>query len=157
MTTTNELSASFKNRRHLRLFLQMVGYVTLLAFLAAVMPEQWIIEASKFLGFDPFPYSPLTFYLARHLSLLYGFVGIGLLIIAADLDQYGRLVRPLALGTIAFGILQLVIDLQSALPHWWTLGESCSTAMGGLIIAWLDRRAAKQMLGTDSPDSDYGD
>jgi len=133
------MSTSAPTTRRLLLFLRGVGYVTLLAFAAAVMPEKWMVEASEFLGFEPFPDSPLTFYLARNLSLLYGFVGAALLIIAADLDRYRPLVGFAAKGTLLFGVLQLVVDGQSSMPIWWTLGESLSTFGGGCLLWWLDK------------------
>ena len=74
--------------RYIVLFLQVVGGISLLAFLAAVMPEHWMVETAKVLGIDPFPASPLTFYLARNLSLLYGFVGA---LSAADFLRFGSL------------------------------------------------------------------
>lgn len=127
----------------LTLFLKFIGYVTLLAFAAAVMPAKWIVQASEFLGFQPFPDSPLTFYLARNLSLLYGFVGAALLIIASDLNRYRPLVGYAAIGTLVFGAMQLVVDGQSAMPLWWTLGESVSTFCGGVLLLWLDRTSAR--------------
>lgn len=134
--SNNELQASFWYRC-LKRFLQLIGAVTLLAFAAAVMPEHWMIEASEFLGFDPFPFSPLTFYLARNLSLLYGFVGALLLFISRDLIRYRELIRMLAIGTIVFAILQLIVDAQASMPIWWSLGESLSTLMGGALFYWL--------------------
>ena len=80
------------NDRYVLLFLRVIGGISLLAFAAAVMPETWIVETAEALGFDPFPFSPLTFYLARNLSLLYGFVGAFLLVVALDLDRYRPLV-----------------------------------------------------------------
>ncbi len=115
--------------RYILLFLQVVGGISLLAFLAAVMPEHWMVETAEVLGIDPFPASPLTFYLARNLSLLYGFVGGLLLLISFDLDRYRPLVWYVAVGTILFGVLQLVVDSMSGLPAWWTLGESISTCL----------------------------
>lgn len=135
------MSTTERHPRLLTLFLRFVGYITLLAFAAAIMPEKWIIETSEFLGFDPFPDSPLTFYLARNLSLLYGFVGAALLIVASDLDRYRPLVRYAALGTLLFGCLQLVVDGQSSMPVWWTLGDSLSTIAGGCLLWWLDRQS----------------
>lgn len=123
-------------------FLRLVGAVSLLAFVAAVMPEHWIVEIAEELGFDPFPYSPLTFYLARNLSLLYGFVGATLLVVSFDLARYFPLVRYAAIGTILFGLLQLIVDLQAGLPTWWTLGESLSTLCGGLLLYWIQSRCS---------------
>jgi hypothetical protein len=132
-----------ENRTHDRyvlLFLRVIGGISLLAFAAAVMPETWIVETAEALGFDPFPFSPLTFYLARNLSLLYGFVGAFLLVVALDLDRYRPLVRYVAIGTILFGPLQLVVDSMSGMPSWWTLGESLSTLVGGVLLYWLQQK-----------------
>lgn len=125
--------------RLLLLFLRFVGGVSLLAFGAAVMPAQWIVQAAEELGFEPFPDSPLTFYLARNLSLLYGFVGAALLILASDLKRYRPLIRWAAIGTMAFGLLQLIVDSMAGLPVWWTLGEALSTLFGGILLFAIDR------------------
>ncbi len=142
-TNRNE-SDNANNRRdgdrYVVLFLQAVGGISLLAFLAAVMPEHWMVVTAKVIGIDPFPFSPLTFYLARNLSLLYGFIGVLLLLISFDLERYRPLVWYVAVGTIVFGVLQLVVDSMSSLPAWWTLGESASTFFGGLLLYWLQRR-----------------
>ncbi|MEE2936302.1 MAG: hypothetical protein VYA84_09940 [Planctomycetota bacterium] len=117
--------------------LQAVGSISLLAFAAAVMPMQWIVETAQWLGFDPFPDSPLTFYLARNLSLLYGYVGALLLLVSWDLDRYRPLVWYIAVGTMSFGLLQVVVDSMSAMPTWWTFGESVSTFLGGVLLYLL--------------------
>lgn len=132
-------ATSSSRNRWLLIFLRFIGTTALLAFLASVMPAAWIISISEELGFDPFPHSPLTFYLARHLSLLYGFVGATLLVIASDLARYRSLVRYAAIGTILLSGFQLVIDSMSDLPWWWTWGESGSTLVGGLMLYWLQR------------------
>ena len=126
--------------KSLRWFFWLVGGVTLLAFGASVMPQKWIVEASEFFGFEPFPDSPLTYYLARNLSLLYGFVGVLMLFVVRDLYRYRHLVRFLAIATIGFGILQLIVDLQSMMPAWWALGESLSTFAGGCFFYWLQSK-----------------
>ncbi|MFK8115444.1 MAG: hypothetical protein AB8B91_24825 [Rubripirellula sp.] len=134
--------------RNLKWFLRIVGGVSLLAFGAAVMPEKWIVEIAQALGFDPFPDSPLTFYLARNLSLLYGFVGGLLIIVSMDLPRYRALIRWFALGTILFGVLQLVVDTMAGVPAWWSLGESLSTFFGGILLFWLQNRCQNsQTLG----------
>lgn len=125
------------NDWYLAKLLQLVGAVTLLAFGAALMPSNWIVEIAEELGFEPFPDSPLTFYLARHLSLLYGLVGVFLIILSFDLPRYRPLVWYIAIGTMSFGVLQLLVDWMSELPWWWTIGESTSTFAGGVLIYWV--------------------
>lgn len=138
--TGNPASQSTRDR-WLLIFLRLIGITTLSAFIASVMPAAWIINISEELGFTPFPNSPLTFYLARNLSLLYGFVGAALLVIASDLPRYRPLVCYAAIGTLLFSVLQFIVDSMSALPWWWTLGESGSTLIGGIILYWIQRPA----------------
>lgn len=124
-------------------YLRLVGTAALLAFAAALMPRGWIIETSEELGFVPFPDSPLTFYLARNLSLLYGYVGALLWIVSNDVPRYRPLVGWIVWGTLSFGVLQAIVDTMAGLPMWWIVGESGSTVMGGLIFGWLNGRAGE--------------
>ena len=120
-------------------FLRVVGAISQLAFVAAVMPESWIVEISEELNLEPFPETPIAFYLARHLSLIYGFIGIALIVLSYQLNRYRELVGYLAIGIIIFGILQGWIDFQSGMPVGWTALESISTVIGGLMMVWLHR------------------
>jgi len=129
------------NKYHgwLVLYLRFIGVVSLLAFAAAVMPAAWMIKTAAALGVEMADV-PLSFYLARSLSLLYGFVGASLLVITSNMPQYGSLVWFAVRGTVLLGLLQWVINTMSAMPISWTLGESLSTIAGGLLMGWLDRR-----------------
>lgn len=120
-------------------FLRLVGIVSQLAFVAAVMPESWIVKITAELNLEPFPETPLAFYLARHLSLLYGFVGIALIVVSYNITRFRDYLGYLAIGVVAFGLLQGLIDAQSGLPIWWGAGESISTIIGGLIMLWLHK------------------
>ena len=126
--------------RWLRAYLLFIGYFTLLAFVAALMPESWMIAIAKSLTIDPFPSDPLTFYLARNLSLLYGFVGIAVAYLGHNLETHRSEVPLLAMGTMLFGVLQLICDFMTGIPAWWTLGEGLSTVFGGAVMFWLARR-----------------
>lgn len=139
--------------RWLSLVLKTVGIVTVTAFAASVMPQAWIVSIAEALGFAPFPSSPLTFYLARNLSLLYGFIGLLVLWIAFDLRQYRSLVKPFAYATILFGLSQAIVDTQAAMPVWWTAFESLSTVLGGIMIAWLDHMTMADNMTVVNNDS----
>ena len=125
-------------------FLWLVGVFTQLAFVAALMPASWFVIITQEIGLDAFPETPLAFYLARHLSLMYGFVGIALIVISYQLSRYRDLIGYLAYGVIVFGILQGIIDLQSGMPLIWTLGESISSVIGGLMILWLHKNCRQE-------------
>ena len=121
-------------------FLRFVGIFTQLAFVAAFMPQAWIVRITDQLHLPAFPDNPVAFYLARHLSLIYGFIGIALIVFSYRMDRYRDAVGYFGLGVIGFGVLQAAIDWQAAMPIWWTAGESISSICGGLLILWLDRR-----------------
>ncbi|MEM9368022.1 MAG: hypothetical protein AAGD07_18675 [Planctomycetota bacterium] len=137
--------------RLLQFFLIVVGGAALLAFAAAFMPSKWMVEIAEELGIVPFPDAPLTFYLARNLSLLYGFVGLAMLAMASDMSRYWPLIRLAGFGTLAFGLMQIAADTMAGLPSWWTWGEGLSTFIGGLILLALHRRAELQLAGNDQP------
>lgn len=125
-------------------FLWLVGVFTQLAFVAALMPASWFVTITDAIGLDAFPETPLAYYLARHLSLIYGFVGIALIVISYQLARYRDLIVYLAYGVMAFGMMQAVIDLQSGMPLTWTLGESISSVIGGLMILWLHKNCQQK-------------
>ena len=127
-------------KRWLALYLRFVGITSLFAFGAAVMPESWMTKTAAWLGLE-LPSAPLTFYLARNLSLMYGFVGAGLMVLANDLDRYFDLVRLLSFATMAFGVTQLICNAQAGMPIWWTAGEGGGAIAGGATMWWLHRMA----------------
>ncbi|WP_182866024.1 hypothetical protein [Stieleria mannarensis] len=121
-------------------YLWLVGVVSQLAFVAAVMPQSWIVDITARLQLEPFPETPLAFYLARHLSLLYGAVGIALIVVSYRISRFREFIGYLAVGIVAFGLLQGLIDLQSGMPIWWTAAESISSVIGGILLFGLHRR-----------------
>ncbi|QEF96056.1 hypothetical protein Mal15_00820 [Stieleria maiorica] len=127
-------------RSWLAWYLWLVGVVSQLAFVAAVMPESWIVKITARLQLEPFPETPLAFYLARQLSLLYGAVGIALIVVSYRISRFRKFIGFLALGIVAFGLLQGLIDLQSGMPIWWTAAESISSVIGGILLFWLHHR-----------------
>lgn len=140
--------------KSLRAFLLVIGCITLLAFAAAIMPGKWMVETTDFLGVGPFHESPITFYLARNLSLLYGFVGVLMLYLCRDIYRYRHLIRMLAGCTVGFGLFQLIVDTQAGLPVWWALSESFSTILGGSFFYFLQSRvdwSAQKPLQPDQP------
>lgn len=141
------MSASSKHpTKWLIWYLRLIGISAQLAFLAAIMPGSWVIEITEKLNLEPFPETPVAFYLARHLSLMYGFLGIALIGLSYHIDRYRELVYPLAAGTILFGAMQGWIDFQSGMPMGWTVSESASSMTGGVIMLWLHRSCNRVRL-----------
>ena len=123
--------------RLLRLVLRIGGVTTTAAFLAVFLPVEWMARAHEALDLGPFPFWPIVEYLARSIALLYGFHGVLMLIIATDPVRYRALVTYLAIMDVTFGVAIAAIDIHAGLPWYWTLGESASIALLGLVLAIL--------------------
>ncbi len=115
----------------------------LLAFIAMLQPLESLAATHAWLGMGPFPEGPLTIYLARSASLLYGLCGVLLLFLSSDVPRYLPVIRVIAgCGVIAGGVL-IGIDIASGMPFWWTVveGPVCSLIWGiVLAAAWNTSR-----------------
>jgi hypothetical protein len=126
-------------RRLLVLLLRVAGGLTVTAFLAMLMPGDWMAATHRWLGLGELPRQPVVEYLARSASALYGFHGVLLLLVSRDPDRHHAIVRFIGWMNIAFGAMMAGIDWQAGLPWWWTLGEGPPIAAFGLVVLWLSR------------------
>ena len=77
--------------------LRIGAVITIAAFPAALLPAETMADWHARLGLGPFPDAPLTGYLTRSLSLLYGFHGVFTLIVSLG-QGMARLVRTTTRG-----------------------------------------------------------
>lgn len=124
--------------RHLSWLLYLGGVGTLSAFIAVVLPAEWLRDIATWLGVA-FPSGPLTIYLARHLSLLYGMVGVLFLWFAQDVRRYRPLLSKLGIAAVIFGLAQAIIGVTAAMPNAYTAMESLSTIFGGIGLYLVSR------------------
>ena len=125
------------------LILRLDGGVTILAFGAMLLPVAWMAGAHRWLGMGEFPRAPLTDYLVRSLSALYGFYGVLFLLVARDPLHHQRIVRFIGVAHVIFGLLILAIDAHAGLPTWWTMIEGLSLVGLGVAVLYLLSRATK--------------
>ena len=105
------------------LFLRFGGVVLCLAFGAMLLPADWMAASHRWLGMGEFPHAPLTDYLIRSISALYGFHGVLVLLVAGDPLHYQRIVRYLGVMDIVFGLMMIAIDVRAGMPTMWTMFE----------------------------------
>jgi hypothetical protein len=132
----------------LQALLRLSGVVITLAFLAVLMPGEWMVATHRALGMGELPRAPIVEYLTRSLAALYGFHGVLLLLIATDPVRYRVFVWYVAAMNVAFGTILLAIDLHAGMPLSWTLLEGPPIAFMGLAIGLLNRaqpRFAEQL------------
>ena len=127
------------HHRILVIFLRLFGGVTVLAFLAMLLPVEWMAATHRWLGLGEFPRAPIVDYLTRSLSSLYGFHGVLVLLVSRDPIRYLTIVRYLGWMYILAGVFAIVIDLYAPLPWYWTAVEGPSTLFSGVLILYLSR------------------
>ena len=127
--------------RLLVFFLRFGGTVLVLAFGAMLLPVDWMAASHRWLGMGEFPDAPLTDYLIRSISALYGFHGVLVLLVAGDPLRYERIVRYLAVMDIVFGLMMIAIDLHAGMPALWVMFEGPPLVGVGVVILYLLNRA----------------
>lgn len=129
--------------RLLALLLRLAGTVMCLAFLAAVMPTDWMVATHAQLGLGELPRLPIVDYLTRSLSARYGFHGLLLLFVARDVVGYRSIVTFIGMTNIAFGLMMVAIDLHAGMPAMWTMSEGPPIATFGAVLLYLKPRVSR--------------
>ncbi len=96
------------------------------------------------LGLAGFPDQPLSWYLARSLSLMYFAHGVIVLSLSTDVHRYWPLIRLLGYLNLTLGIVLIGIDIVTSMPVWWTVGEGPSVIFGGVALLVLVRLCDKE-------------
>ena len=125
--------------RLLVFLLRLAGVVTASAFLAILLPRDWMAATHEWLGLGEFPRAPVVDYLARSIAALYGFHGVLLLIVSRDLVRYKPIVTFVGILNVTFGLIMTAIDLYAPMPMLWTLTEGLPIIAFGLVVLYLCR------------------
>jgi hypothetical protein len=123
--------------RLLVFLLRLAGTITASAFLAMLLPVDWMVATHRWLGLGEFPRMPVVEYLARSAAALYGFHGALLLLISRDPIKHLTFVKFVAFMNVFFGLMILFIDLHAGMPTLWTLLEGPPIIAFGLVIYFL--------------------
>lgn len=130
-----------KARRLLAWLLYVMGGVMSAAFLAVVMPTSLMATIADWLGVGPLHRSPLTEYLTRSLSAIYGVFGLLHLYLARDVVRYLDLIVVFGWLTVLAGVIVTAIDFVAGMPLFWSWTEGPPTVLTGLAYVWLARRS----------------
>lgn len=121
--------------------LMIIGCGLMVAFFFVLMPGSQMAAIHQWLGLGELPDAPITFYLARSTSMLYGIHGALMFVCGRNIRKYSDLVPVFGWLHVFIGLVMLGIDLSSGMPWWWTAFEGVPIAMAGLLIVWLGKKA----------------
>ena len=109
------------------LVLRATAVLFLLAFVGAALPEGWMKAVYEWGGeLGPWPGGALLVYLARAVSILYGFYGLLALYLSFDVRRYLPLIRFMAIVGFPFAPVMFVVIWAAGLPMVWAVSESTS-------------------------------
>jgi hypothetical protein len=128
-------------RRVLAWLLYALGGMMAVAFLFVAVPTSAMASIADWLGVGPLHRSPLTEYLTRSLSAMYGVFGLLHLYLARDVVSHLDVIAVLGWLTVVAGVIQSAIDFTAGMPPLWSWGEGPPTALVGMGYLWLVRRA----------------
>ena len=121
------------------ILLRLSGVILVAAFPAMLLPVSWMAATHEWLGLGTFPESLLVDYLTRSISALYGFHGVLLFVLSADVVRFRPVVVFVALMGIVFGVMMIAVDLHAGVPWHWTLCEGPVVAVFGAVVLYLLR------------------
>ena len=91
-------------------------------------------------GLEVLPDTPLTQYLTRTLSLVYGVFGLLTIYLARSVRRYRELLIYVGWLTLLMAVALTVLDFSIGMPASWSWGEGPPTVVVALAIVWLARR-----------------
>ena len=119
----------------------IIGCGLMVAFFFMVIPAKWMMEIHARLGLGDMLNTPLTFYLARSTSLLYGVHGVLMFVCGRNIRKFSDLIPIFGWLHVLIGTAMIGIDLTSGMPWWWTTFEGAPIALTGLALVWLSKKA----------------
>jgi hypothetical protein len=128
-------------RRLLAWLLYVLGGVMSLAFVAVVMPTTAMVAIADWLEVGPLQRSPLTEYLTRSLSAMYGVLGLLHLYLARDVVRHLDMIVVIGWLSVVAGVIVTAIDFIAGMPLLWSWGEGPPTVLVGLAVVRLARWA----------------
>jgi hypothetical protein len=117
------------------------------AFLAMLLPTDWMASTHEWIGLGAFPRSAVVEYLTRSIAALYGFHGVLLFLIARDVVRYVSIVRFAGVMNVLFGSMITAIDLHAGMPTLWTLFEGPPIVGMGAAILYLSQSIPSERRG----------
>jgi len=121
----------------------IVGCGLMVAFFFMLIPAKLMMGIHAWLGLGDLPDAPITFYLARSTSLLYGIHGALMFVCGRNIRKYSDLMPVFGWLHVLIGAAMLGIDLAEGMPWWWTTFEGAPIAATGLLIVWLSKKASQ--------------
>ena len=129
------------HQKILKWILVVSGMFLMLAFAAMLLPVEWMASAHQWLGLGEFPDRPITNYLARSPSLMYGLHGTLMFYTGLTIEKHWRFAPLFGWLHVLTGTSVFFFDWFAPMPMYWTLMEGPPVAALGVGIIYCCRLA----------------
>lgn len=120
--------------------LRLTGTIELGAFVAVVMPRQWMEAGHHWLGLGEMPAGTIVNFIIRQASFTYGLHGVLLWLLSSDVVRFRPLVVFTGISYLLAAPVFFLIDWSSGMPWLWTVGDAAFCSCFGSALLWLDWR-----------------
>ena len=134
----------------LRWILMLSGSFLMTAFLTVLLPVMTMQAMHEWLGLGEFPVAPITDYLARSTSLMYGVHGSIMFYTGLTIQHHWRFIPLLGWLHIVIGTVMVMIDLTAPMPTYWIVMEGGPIAAVGVLILFLYRKNSPTELNPNA-------
>lgn len=119
-----------------KLLLRLAGAFEILAFIAVVMPRNWMEISHEWLGLGVMPGGAVLMFLIRQASYTYGMHGVSLWVLALDVKRFRAMVILNGIAYLLAAPIFVAIDYSSEMPLWWTIGDGVGCGVLGAALLW---------------------
>ena len=124
----------------LRILLNVLGIICVLAIIPLVMPLGSIDAAHRWMGLGSFPPQPIAEYLVRSVSSLCAFYGGLLLTLARDVERFAPVIKYQAIAIMLLSAFGIFAGMRAGLPAIWVIADAAGCWVFLLPTYLLSRR-----------------
>ncbi len=125
----------------LKIILWITAICCLLGFVLAALPWKAITAICDWAGIQTPIALPLTVFMYRLCSAIFGIIGIFFVILARNPLKYGGMLLLAAYGLVGYGIFSLVAGIRYELPVWTYSGDVIFGVVAGVLLLIFRKKA----------------
>ena len=126
-------------KRLIQITLVLAGLCEVLAFIAVVMPREWMEISHAWIGMGEMPQGKLLMFMIRQASYAYGMHGVSLLILATNVVCFRPLIVFNGIAFLLAAPVFFLIDYPLGMPWWWTVSDAVGCGFVGVALLLLTR------------------
>ena len=127
----------------LKIILWIAAICCLGGFVSAALPWPTISGLFRWFGIEPPAAEPVTAFVFRLASAMFGLIGVFFLILARNPLKYGAMLLLAAYGLVCYGVFCLLGGIRYSLPVYTYAGDVVFGVAAGVLLLVFRNRATQ--------------